>query len=187
MLNPSLPIRAASHTFSHLLISVRCSASKKAAPTIVRRQEKTVLETPVTSGPSPSSGAKDGVQLLSRGWLSSNFRMNRGIRCLFGDIFAWFAAVLRNYPDMSNPFRVEWIADCFPCRTASPVIKPVLMRDRLAGPKKPKRIRIRPCLLVTIAVKQPLVLRKEWSEVSSARQPITRQTRYISGNYVALR
>ena len=112
--------------FSHLLIPLRSSASKQTAPTVVRRQEKTVFETPVTSGPTPSSGAKEGIQLLLRGWLSGNFRMNRGIRCLFGDIFAWFAAVLRNYPDMSNPFRVEWIADCFPCRTASPVIKPVL-------------------------------------------------------------
>src|SRR5437763_7560494 len=182
MLNPSLPIRAASHIFSHLLISAAVSASKQAAPTVVRRQEKTVLEAPVPRRPTPGSGAKDGVQLLLRGWLSSNFRMNRGIRCLFWDIFAWFAAVLRNYPDMANPFRVEWIADCFPCRTASPVIKPLLMRDRFAGLKKPKRIRICPCLLVTMAVKQSLVLRKEWFEVSPVRQPITRQSRYIPGN-----
>src|SRR5207237_9240245 len=126
MLNPSLPIRAASHTFSHLLISVRCSASKKAAPTVVRRQEKTVLETPVTSGPTPSSGAKDGVQLLLRGWLSSNFRMNRGIRCLFEDIFAWFAAVLSNYVDMSNPFLVDWDDDWFYCIAASPELQPMV-------------------------------------------------------------
>src|SRR5207237_2033496 len=118
MFNPSLPIRAASHTFSHLLISVPSSASKKAAPTVVRRQEKTVLETPVTRGPSPSSGANDGVQLLLRGWLSSNFRRNRGIRCPFGDIFAWFAAVLGNFPDISNLFRVVWIDDCFIFRRA---------------------------------------------------------------------